>query len=130
VDSMLRLSNVASRLIREIGVDACTDITGFGLVGHTVEMIERSRVRIRVFADRVPLLDGAERYAREGWLPGGAARNVAYFANRSEPKVDIDPAVPQTIVDLLFDPETSGGLLIAVPSERASLLEQTFTSLG
>lgn len=126
VASMVRLSNTASRLMRDLGVNACTDITGYGLVGHTLEVVERSNVHISLFADCIPLLEGAERYAREGRLPGGAGRNVAYFTSRSECRVELDTAVPQPIVDLLFDPETSGGLLISVPENRASPLEQAF----
>ncbi len=126
VASMLRLSRRASQLMREVGVNACTDITGYGLIGHTVEVVERSGVRIRLSADRIPLLDGAERYASEGRLPGGAGRNVTYYTMRSEPKIELDSGIPQSILDLLFDPETSGGLLISVTSERAAQLEQVF----
>ena len=126
VASMLRLSRRASQLMRDVGVNACTDITGYGLIGHTVEVVERSGVRIRLSADRIPLLDGAERYASEGRLPGGAGRNVTYYTMRSEPKVELDSGVPQSILDLLFDPETSGGLLISVTSERAAQLEHVF----
>lgn len=126
VESMMRLSNRASRLMRDVGVNACTDITGYGLAGHTLEVVERSNVLIQLFADHVPLLEGAERYAREGRLPGGAGRNVAYFTSRSECRVELDKAVSQPIVDLLFDPETSGGLLISVSADHATSLEQAF----
>ncbi len=128
VASMLRLSRRASQLMREVGVNACTDITGYGLIGHTIEVVERSGVRIRLYADRIPLLDGAERYASEGRLPGGAGRNVTYYTTRSEPKVELDAEIPQSILDLLFDPETSGGLLISVASERAAQLEHVFAA--
>ncbi len=130
VASMLRLSQTASRILREVGVNACTDITGYGLAGHAFEMVERSRVRMRLISSNIPLLDGAERYAREGRLPGGAGRNVAYYTTRQEPKVDIEDSVPQTITDLLFDPETSGGLLISVPVERVQALEHAFAQAG
>ncbi len=126
VASMLRLSQTASRILREVGVNACTDITGFGLAGHAIEMIERSNVRMRLRSAEIPLLEGAERYAREGRLPGGAGRNVAYYTTRTAPKVEVEDGVPQTIMDLLFDPETSGGLLISVSADRASALEQGF----
>ncbi len=130
VASMLRLSQTASRLIRDVGVNACTDITGYGLIGHAVEVAERSGVMIRLSARNVPLLNGAERYASEGRLPGGAGRNVAYYTTRTEPSVKIEPDLQQTILDLLFDPETSGGLLISVPAERSSQLRQAFERAG
>ncbi len=130
VASMLRLSKAASRLMREVGVNACTDITGYGLVGHAYEVVERSNVRIRLSAGNVPLLDGAERYAREGHLPGGAGRNVAYYTTRREPKVEIEPGIAQALLDLLFDPETSGGLLISVDAERSTQLEDAFAAVN
>ena len=128
VQSMLRLSNTASRLMREVGVNAATDITGYGLVGHTFEMVERSGVRIRIRASQVPLLDGAEQYAADGYLPGGAGRNVAYYTTRQSPSVSIETGIPQTLLDLLFDPETSGGLVISVAAGRSADLESAFAA--
>ncbi len=130
VASMLRLSRRASQLMREVGVNAATDITGYGLIGHTFEMVERSGVRIRIHASSVPLLAGAEQYAADGYLPGGAGRNVAYYTTRQSPTVTLEPGVPQTVLDLLFDPETSGGLVISVASDRASALESAFADAG
>ena len=126
IQSMLKLNRAASKLMREVGVNAATDITGYGLIGHTVEMVEKSGVQIRLSARRVPLLDGAERYASEGRLPGGGGRNVAYYTSRTSPSVTIESSVPQAVVDLMFDPQTSGGLLISVPHERVAQLEAAF----
>jgi len=126
IASMLRLNRNASRLIREVGVSAATDITGFGLAGHTMEMVEKSGVMIRLAASRIPLLAGAERYAREGRLPGGGGRNVAYYSSLESPKLTLKDDVPQELADLLFDPQTSGGLLIAVSGDRALRLEAAF----
>jgi selenide,water dikinase len=126
IQSMLRLNRVASRLMREVGVNAATDITGYGLIGHTMEVVEKSGVQIRLAARRVPLLDGAERYAREGRLPGGGGRNVAYYTSLTSPSVTIEPDVPRALADLMFDPQTSGGLLISVSQERAAQLEAAF----
>jgi selenide,water dikinase len=130
VASMLRLNRNASSLMRKVGVNAATDITGYGLVGHTMEMVEKSGVMIHLFASRIPLLDGAERYAREGRLPGGGGRNVAYYTTLDAPRLTIDERVPQERVDLLFDPQTSGGLLISVPRERAEHLVAAFAEAG
>ena len=126
IASMLRLNRNASRLIREVGVSAATDITGFGLAGHTMEMVEKSGVMIRLAASRIPLLAGAERYAREGRLPGGGGRNVAYYSSLESPKLTLKDDVPQELADLLFDPQTSGGLLIAVSGDQALRLEAAF----
>jgi selenide,water dikinase len=126
IRSMLRLNRVASMLMRAVGVNAATDITGYGLIGHTMEVVEKSGVHVRLSANRVPLLDGAERYAREGRLPGGGGRNIAYYTSLTTPKVTIDSDVPQELVELMFDPQTSGGLLISVSCERATRLEAAF----
>lgn len=128
VASMLRLNRNASRLMREVGVNAVTDITGYGLAGHTMEMVEKSGVAIRLSAPRIPLLDGAERYAREGRLPGGGGRNVAYYTSLEVPELIIDERIPREIADLLFDPQTSGGLLISVSPDKAARLEAAFAS--
>jgi len=126
IASMLRLNRNASRLMREVGVNAATDITGYGLAGHTMEMVEKSGVMIRLAASRIPLLAGAERYAREGRLPGGGGRNVAYYSSLESPKLTLKDDVPQELADLLFDPQTSGGLLIAVSGDQALRLEAAF----
>ena len=130
IQSMLKLNRRASNLMREVGVNAATDITGYGLIGHTMEVVEKSGVQITLSARRVPLLAGAERYASEGRLPGGGGRNVAYYTSLTSPKVTIEPEVPQAIADLMFDPQTSGGLLISVPGERAEQLEAAFRDAG
>jgi selenide, water dikinase len=126
IQSMLRLNRTASTLMREVEVNAATDITGYGLIGHTMEVVEKSGVRIRLSARRIPLLDGAERYAREGRLPGGGGRNIAYYMSFTSPSMTIEPDVPRALADLMFDPQTSGGLLISVPEERAARLTEAF----
>ena len=123
---MLKLNRVASKLMREVGVNAATDITGYGLIGHIMEIVEKSGVQIRLSARTVPLLEGAQRYAREGRLPGGGGRNVAYYMSLASPSVTIEADIPQTLVELMFDPQTSGGLLISVPQKRAAQLEAAF----
>lgn len=127
---MLRLNRRASELAVEHGAHACTDITGYGLVGHASEVVTKSRVRLVIGAAEVPVLEGAERYAREGLLPGGARRNRAYFGEGPASVLTLSPDVPPTLADLLFDPVTSGGLLLFVPAERSPVIEAAFRDAG
>jgi selenide,water dikinase len=129
VASMLTLNRIASRLCQGIGVHACTDVTGFGLIGHAAEVAEKSGVHVVLNAAMLPLLEGAEEYATAGHLPGGAGRNRQYY-QRERGIVSIDPAVPQVLADLLFDPETSGGLLFSAPERSAERIEAAFASAG
>ncbi len=121
IDSMLALNDVVARVAVSLGVRAATDITGFGLLGHAWEMCEASGVGMEIDASAVPLLPGAGLYAEAGWLPGGKDRNEQYLLARAgseAPRVTVSPAVLPTLRDLLLDPETSGGLLVAVPARR------------
>jgi selenide,water dikinase len=116
--SMLALNRHASHLAREAGAHAMTDVTGFGLVGHAREMAARGSVRIIIDAAAVPALPGALAYARAGILTGGAARNREGVAGHVDVASIVDPAVEH----LLYDPQTSGGLLIALPRDRAKAM--------
>lgn len=131
VDWMLRLNGPASRVLREAGVRACTDITGFGLLGHASEMAEASGMLLRIDAHAVPIMQGALDYVRDKQIPGGTGRNREYLLSSAEPGVEMEAAHPtgyQTMVrvrvegnvrpdtmTLLFDPQTSGGLFAAIP---------------
>lgn len=130
VASMLKLNRVAADLVQSVGVHACTDVTGFSLIGHATEVAEKSGVRIIIHAGQVPWLDGAERYAAEGRLPGGTRRNRAYYGERPGSRFAADPAITETTLHLLFDPQTSGGLLVSVAPDRAPALEAAFTAAG
>lgn len=125
--SMLRLNNVASRLAQEVGVNACTDITGFGLVGHAAEMAEKSGVRLRISVEAVPFLAGAIEYAELGFIPGGVGHNRNHFASLGTHAVVLPDGLGRSLDDLLHDPQTSGGLLISLPADRAAALEAAFT---
>ncbi len=125
-DSMLRLNRRASQLAQEVGVHACTDITGFGLIGHAVEMAEKSNVCLQISAAAVPLLPGALAYAEAGHVPGGNGRNREYFASLEAQAVRLPSDLPFALNDLLHDPQTSGGLLLSLPRERAATLEAAF----
>jgi len=121
VKSMSTLNRKASELMVEVGVNACTDITGFGLLGHACEMIENTSVGMVIKASTVPLFAEAKGFAEMGMIPGGLNRNRDY----REPMVEIRPSVPGYLADILFDPQTSGGLFISVPKAKANgLLKQ------
>jgi selenide,water dikinase len=119
--SMARLNNQAAELMLAIGIHACTDITGFGFLGHGVQMAQNSRVGLKVNVTAVPLFPEASKLAQGGFCPGGLHRNRDFYS----PSVKISRAIPEYIQDILFDPQTSGGLLISLaPSKAAKLLEK------
>jgi selenide,water dikinase len=101
-------------------VHACTDITGFGFLGHISEMVVDSETGIRIHTDRIPILPQTLDYAGMGLVPAGAYKNREFY----ERHVDFAPGVDALIQDILFDPQTSGGLLICVGSDRAEDLLQ------
>jgi selenide,water dikinase len=126
VASMLRLNRLASQLAREVGVNACTDITGFGLTGHAAEIAEKSGVRLRISVEAVPFLSGALEYAELGFVPGGVGRNREHYDAPGPHAVVLPGDLRPSLDDLLHDPQTSGGLLISVAADRAHALEAAF----
>jgi selenide,water dikinase len=126
VKSMTALNKTASELMLEEGVNACKDITGFGLLGHASEMVEGTEVGFIIDASAVPLFPEAEEYYDKGMVAGGLGRNRDYRKNM----VDADPEVPEYLRDILFDPQTSGGLLMAVPGAKAARLLKKLRSAG
>jgi len=121
VSSMVALNRRASEIMLSFPVHACTDVTGYALLGHAAEMAMGSRVTIVLESARLPLLRGAARLARAGCLTGGCQRNREYLKN----KIIIDRSIPEALVEVAFDPQTSGGLLIALPaSEAPGLVEE------
>ena len=126
VDSMLHLNRTAARVMMEVGVHAATDITGYALLGHAVEMAERSSAGLRLRLDALPVLDGALEYARKGFASGGTARNRGYLASQ----VKLPEGLSAEMNDLLFDPQTSGGLLIALSRKEGQSLLQRMHSEG
>jgi selenide,water dikinase len=115
VASMTTLNAGAARAMLAVGVDAATDVTGFGLLGHLHNMLAASGVAAEIDAAAVPLLPGAADLAARGAVPGGTQRNRDAVAAH----VTFAPAVDETTRVLLCDAQTSGGLLLAVPAERA-----------
>lgn len=118
VRSMTTLNEAASKTMLKYGVHACTDITGFSLLGHAYEMAVGSGVTLKLEAKALPLLPGALELAREGYLTGGCKRNRRYL----EGKVWVNPEVAKDLEEVAFDPQTSGGLLIAVRQEEGETL--------
>jgi selenide,water dikinase len=125
-ESMTTLNRVASEVTLEIGVNACTDITGFGFLGHAVEMATASDVGISIHWQSVPFFPEAKEYASIGMVPGGTGRNREFASCRVESPGTIPPA----IVDILYDAQTSGGLLISVAAEKAQGLLERLHSRG
>jgi selenide,water dikinase len=115
VRSMSALNRTAAELMVEVGVSACTDITGFGLLGHAAEMVEGTYVGMVIDSAVVPYFPEAKKLAGMGMIPGGFYRNRDFRKHM----VDINKSVPQFLHDILYDPQTSGGLLIAVPEKKA-----------
>jgi len=110
-ESMATLNKAAAEAMLATRPHACTDVTGFGLVGHLLEILEASGVGATLEAGKVPLLPGALDYCAMGLLPGGSLRLKDAYAH----KVESGPGVDELLADLLFDAQTSGGLLIATP---------------
>ncbi len=132
-ESMTRLNRVASEAVAALGVRGCTDITGFGLLGHASEMILASRAGVRLAIEAVPLLPGAREYARKGFFAGGLGRNRTYLqalAEAGELPLRVGPGVAPEHLDLLMDSETSGGLLFSAPEEAAAEVRRRFADAG
>lgn len=113
---MKRLNRDASRLAREFNLTGATDVTGYSLMGHANEMSKASKVSMRFFLERIPFISCAEKYAAMGTFPGGAADNRLFFGDQ----VNFSAGIDEPHQMLLFDPQTSGGLLLSVPEKSAS----------
>lgn len=122
---MAELNKAARDAVVEIGAHACTDVTGFGLLGHSYEMAAGSGTTIEIGAAQVPLMDGAKDFANMGIVPGGAYTNLEYLQD----KIFFDPAVELPMQDLLLDPQTSGGLLVSLEGEKALRLVQALSGV-
>lgn len=116
VESMLTLNREACEQVLSAGAHGCTDVTGFGLIGHAREMALASNVTIEIEAGAVPLLPGALDYARAGAIPGGLKNNREFASCAVELTRELSPELES----LLYDPQTSGGLLASIPGSAAS----------
>jgi len=123
---MSRLNKLAGQLANEFDLHGGTDITGFGLPGHGLEMAEASGVRLRLFFNQMPFISCARKYAEEWTFPGGTSDNRAFYGAR----VSFEDGISEMEQMLLFDAQTSGGLLLAVPPARLADFEERARELG
>jgi selenide,water dikinase len=123
--SMAALNKAASEAMLQIGVNACTDITGFGLLGHACEMIQDSEVGFKIRSVSVPVFPETLSLARMGMIPGGTYRNKEFRA-----KMVDAVGIGDIMLDILFDPQTSGGLFISVSPDKAGLLLSALKEAG
>ncbi len=126
IKSMATLNKYAKEIMESFPVNACTDVTGFGLAGHLLEMMAGNGLAIMVSAASLPLLEGVQDYASMGLVPAGLYRNRDYVGD----KCIISETVSQTAGDMMFDPQTSGGLLISLPHKHAESLVDALLSSG
>jgi selenide,water dikinase len=124
--SMSTLNDKASELMQKTGVHACTDITGFGFLGHSVQLAQNSNIGISVAIASIPFFPHAADFARRGSCPAGLHRNREFYSEC----VNIDSRVPAHIQDILFDPQTSGGLLISLAPRKAERLLKNLRQAG
>lgn len=122
---MKRLNKTASQLASGFGLQGGTDITGYSLLGHGLEMANASKVALKFEFAKLPFISGARKYAELGCFPGGAFDNKAHF----ESQVKFADSIDEQNQMLMFDPQTSGGLLLGVPTEKLSALEQRAAQL-
>ncbi len=122
IESMLTLNRAACEAMLRFDVHGCTDVSGFGLLGHAREMAVGSRVTLEIEVGQLRFLPGAMEYAQQGALSGGLKNNRAFASSC----VEAHRAIPEEVENLLYDPQTSGGLLIALPEEDAAALTAAF----
>lgn len=115
IELMTTLNAKARDAMMAVGANACTDVTGFGLLGHLYEMAQGSQKTIDVFSNNIPIVPKAIELAREGIIPAGAYKNMSYITS----EIEVKATVKREISDVLSDPQTAGGLLISVPETRA-----------
>ena len=126
VSTMVHLNRGAAEAAREVGVNAATDVTGFSLLGHTLEMAEGAGLGADLWLESMPVLSGAKELIAQGIHPGATNRNLAHFNSKIHWAPKLEPNAPQ----LLADPQTSGGLLLAVSPDRVEALCEALRSRG
>jgi selenide,water dikinase len=126
IQLMATLNRDAAEVMKRYPVRACTDITGFGFLGHLAEMVQDSRLGLQIHPGRIPILPETLNYAGMGLLPAGAFKNREFY----EGFVEMAPSVDRLLQDVLFDPQTSGGLLISLEGSDADDLLRELTEKG
>ena len=126
ISLMTTLNRAAQEAMMAVRPHACTDVTGFGLLGHVNELAQGSGLTVELWGEAIPVAGRALELAREGIIPGGAYRNRDFLAG----KVAVDGEVPLELADVLYDPQTAGGLLIAVGEERGEELVRRLADRG
>jgi selenide,water dikinase len=123
---MLQLNREASHVAREVGVRSGTDVSGFSLLGHAVELSEASQVQLNLYLERVPFLRGARKYAEMWKFPGGSFDNKLFFQDRTH----FEDGIDETTQMMLFDAQTSGGLLLVVERDQITGFKQRAEQVG
>jgi len=123
VKVMSMLNKDAAEVMSQFKVNACTDVTGFGLAGHLLEMAKNSKKHVKLYTKQVPMLKNVLDFARNGMVPGGAHKNRKFFQDF----IKINKSIDRAILDLMFDPQTSGGLLISL---KKSLSQAFIEKMG
>jgi selenide, water dikinase len=126
VRSMTALNATASRVMRNYAVHACSDVTGFGILGHGLGMASGSGVTLVIESAKLPLLNSAPRLAEKGYITGGCKRNREFL----QEKISIEKSIREGLIEVALDPQTSGGLLIALAKRHASQLVEELKSAG
>ncbi len=126
IEWMLTLNDVSSSLAVEADATACTDVTGFGLLGHAINMVKDSTINFIIQKDTIPVLKKALELINDGMVPEGAYKNLQFFKNW----IDFDPNISEEERLLLSDPQTSGGLLVTLPKEKIAVFENSGTQFS
>lgn len=124
VKVMSTLNKYAGEIIVDYNITACTDITGFGIMGHGYEMASASEVTFKLYKDKLPLISGVKEYAQMGLIPAGCYNNKKYLKDKYELK-----NVETWLEDVLFDPQTSGGLLVSISASEGKELMKKLSKL-
>jgi len=126
VENMAMLNKSASEILVLHGIKCCTDITGFGLLGHALEIAQKSGVSLEISASSLPFLPGADEYAQQWLFPGGSGRNREAY----KCQVRFDLSIEEEAVQLMFTPETSGGLIASIPEADIDSVLADFEKKG
>lgn len=127
VKNLTRLNKYAWEAMKGVEVSGCTDVTGFGLMGHAAEMAKAGNVTLELYADRIPIYEKSLEFAKLGIMPAAVHNNVGYL---KKDVMDYSVNVPQELKDCLYDPQTSGGLLIAVKKDQLERLRYQLGEVG